>query len=142
MKIIYNYNKETSLFTEQTTLSDGNKSPLEDNVYLLPANCTEVKPTDDLLGKKIKWNGDSWEEYIEPIPEVIVIPELTLEEKTINARRQRNSLLFQTDWTQLIDVPQATMDLWTPYRQALRDITLQEGFPLAIIWPAMPDNIL
>lgn len=53
-------------------------------------------------------------------------------------RAKRNSLLVASDWTQLPDVPQATKELWTPYRQALRDIATQEGFPQSVTWPTKP----
>lgn len=54
------------------------------------------------------------------------------------ARAQRNALLAASDWTQLSDIPAATKTLWEPYRQALRDITTQEGYPFNVIWPAPP----
>lgn len=54
------------------------------------------------------------------------------------ARAKRNSLLSASDWTQLPDVPQATKDLWVAYRQALRDVTSQAGFPASIAWPTPP----
>jgi hypothetical protein len=44
-------------------------------------------------------------------------------------KSERNSRLAATDWTQLPDIPQATRDLWEPYRQALRDFPQQAGFP-------------
>ena len=53
-------------------------------------------------------------------------------------RKERDTLLAATDWTQLPDVPQDTRELWATYRQALRDITLQEGFPLDVVWPDQP----
>ena len=28
---------------------------------------------------------------------------------------------------------------WASYRQALRDITAQEGFPYSVIWPTKPE---
>lgn len=54
-------------------------------------------------------------------------------------REKRNQLLAATDWTQMPDVPQATMDKWAPYRQALRDVPQQPGFPKNITWPVAPD---
>ena len=54
------------------------------------------------------------------------------------ARSDRNSRLSETDWTQNADVPQATKDLWAPYRQALRDVPAQPGFPYDITWPVKP----
>jgi len=53
-------------------------------------------------------------------------------------RTKRDALLKDTDWTQLPDVPQETKDLWAPYRQALRDVTEQTGFPADVVWPVPP----
>lgn len=54
-------------------------------------------------------------------------------------RSQRDALLAQSDWTQLPDVPQAIKAKWATYRQALRDIPLQSGFPTAVVWPVKPE---
>ena len=54
------------------------------------------------------------------------------------ARSQRNTLLAQSDWTQLPDVPLQTKQAWAEYRQALRDITTQSGYPFDIVWPTPP----
>lgn len=53
------------------------------------------------------------------------------------ARRERNQLLDVSDWTQL---PDSTADkaVWATYRQALRDLPSQAGFPLEIVWPVPP----
>lgn len=53
-------------------------------------------------------------------------------------RQERDALLAATDWTQAVDVPQATKDKWAPYRQALRDVPQQAGFPENIQWPDKP----
>ena len=53
-------------------------------------------------------------------------------------RADRNSRLKNTDWTQNSDVPEATRSLWAPYRQALRDVPSQAGFPYEISWPVPP----
>jgi len=53
-------------------------------------------------------------------------------------REQRDYLLAQSDWTQLPDVPDATKTMWATYRQALRDITAQPGFPQDVTWPEKP----
>lgn len=60
-----------------------------------------------------------------------------LAEKTLAIRRERNEFLRNTDWTQVIDAP-VDQDSWANYRQALRDITKQEGFPWEVIWPTPP----
>ena len=51
---------------------------------------------------------------------------------------ERQSLLKDSDWSQLPDVPEATKLAWQPYRQALRDVTLQEGYPFNVVWPQPP----
>lgn len=55
-------------------------------------------------------------------------------------RAKRNSLLTSSDWTQLSDAPltQEDKSLWASYRQALRDITVQAGFPYTVTWPEAP----
>jgi hypothetical protein len=52
-------------------------------------------------------------------------------------RSDRNSLIADTDWMALSD--NAMSPQWAEYRQALRDITEQEGFPYAVIWPTKPE---
>lgn len=63
-----------------------------------------------------------------------VVPPMTAEE----ARRKRNRLLASSDWTQMPDSP-VDASVWSTYRQALRDVTLQEGFPENIVWPTKPE---
>lgn len=52
-------------------------------------------------------------------------------------RQQRNELLKGSDWTQVLDAP-VNRSEWIIYRQALRDITSQNGFPFNITWPTPP----
>jgi hypothetical protein len=51
-------------------------------------------------------------------------------------RNQRNRLLSDTDWMALSD--NTMTPEWASYRQALRDITEQTGFPYSVIWPTKP----
>lgn len=53
------------------------------------------------------------------------------------ARMQRDSLLSETDWMALSD--RTMSPEWATYRQALRDITTQAGFPEEIVWPTKPE---
>jgi hypothetical protein len=57
--------------------------------------------------------------------------------KAAEVRSERSAKLAATDWTQITD---ATADkaLWAAYRQALRDITAQSGFPNNVVWPDAP----
>ena len=52
-------------------------------------------------------------------------------------RLKRNSLLSESDWTQVDDAP-VDKAAWATYRQALRDITDQVGFPHTVEWPVKP----
>jgi len=52
-------------------------------------------------------------------------------------RTQRNKLLKESDWTQVADAP-VDKAAWATYRQALRDITEQDGFPVNVEFPAEP----
>jgi hypothetical protein len=52
-------------------------------------------------------------------------------------REERNKLLKESDWTQVLDAP-VDQQAWAVYRQSLRDITLQESFPLNIVFPIKP----
>ncbi len=53
---------------------------------------------------------------------------------------RRGMLLTSSDWTVLQDVPMpaATRALWATYRQALRDLPEQAGFPDGVVWPSPP----
>lgn len=55
-------------------------------------------------------------------------------------RRQREQLLFSSDWTQIADAPfsEEKKAAWRAYRQELRDITKQSGFPWDVVWPTRP----
>jgi hypothetical protein len=53
-------------------------------------------------------------------------------------REERNAKLAATDWTQAADVPQSVKDSYAPYRQALRDLPTQSGFPNEVVWPTQP----
>ena len=53
-------------------------------------------------------------------------------------RSTRNKRLSDCDWTQLADAPGQTRSAWVQYRQDLRNIPQQSGFPWEITWPTEP----
>jgi hypothetical protein len=53
------------------------------------------------------------------------------------ARAERDRLLAASDWTQVADAP-VDQAAWAEYRQALRDVPEQEGFPENVAWPDKP----
>ena len=61
-----------------------------------------------------------------------------LQDQAENAvRNKRNSLISDTDWMALSD--NTMTPEWVLYRQQLRDITDQEGFPHEVTWPTQPE---
>ena len=62
---------------------------------------------------------------------------LRIEDKWLEIRYLRNSLLGECDWTQLSDVSETVKTLYQTYRQSLRDITNQSD-PFNISWPVKP----
>ena len=85
-------------------------------------------PVPEGAGIGFVFDGANWVNPNKPSPE----------ELAAAIRVQRDSLLLSTDWTQASDVPQSTKDKWAPYRQALRDLPQQAGFPTTITWPEKP----
>jgi hypothetical protein len=64
--------------------------------------------------------------------------EKTLEDLSREVRAIRDGLLRNTDKLGLTDRP-AMSDEYVEYRQALRDITAQEGFPYTVSFPNIPE---
>ena len=52
-------------------------------------------------------------------------------------RDERDKKLSDSDWTQLPDTP-VDKTAWASYRQELRDISKQTGFPWEVTWPTAP----
>jgi hypothetical protein len=61
-----------------------------------------------------------------------------IDECSASVRDERNKKLFESDWTQGKDIPDSISIPWATYRQALRDITNQSGFPSTVVWPVQP----
>jgi hypothetical protein len=58
-------------------------------------------------------------------------------EQAKSVRTSRSEKLKDSDWTQVADAP-VDQAAWAVYRQALRDVTQQSGFPWTIDWPTIP----
>lgn len=65
-----------------------------------------------------------------------------VEAAKVTAYRKRANLLNSSDWTQVVDSPLSSevKQAWAIYRQELRDITKQIGFPAEIEWPVAPSR--
>ena len=72
---------------------------------------------------------------------VIAVEEvITCDELASDIRRKRDDLLRDTDWTQLLDCKLGNDKImsYAEYRQLLRDIPQQKGFPDDVEWPVKP----
>ena len=54
-------------------------------------------------------------------------------------RVDRTLRLQASDWTQGKDIADEVSTAWATYRQALRDVPSQEGFPWGVTWPEQPE---
>lgn len=117
---------------------DRNTELLSADGYL-PVVVIEEPTAEKPIVKYREVNGQI-EQYAEAAP-VPSVPEPTEEQQKMQIRAQRNLLLTQCDWTQLPDAPLTTeqKQAWAEYRQALRDIPEQAGFPENVAWPLVPE---
>lgn len=104
--------------------------------FLIPPNATAVPPPEPVAGKERVWTGSEW------VTENALPPETTgTPESVNNARERRNVLLLLSDFTQLPDAPDwVDVQAWRKYRQQLRDVPQQGGFPVHINWPVAPNR--
>lgn len=117
----------------------GTKNGQDYGFYLVPfEGAVEVEDAvwEELIaqcagGKIIQPNTENFPIAVERIE--------SEEELAGSARVRRNSLLVQSDWTQLqdADLTENERQQWQTYRQALRDIPQQPGFPKQIAWPIL-----
>lgn len=68
---------------------------------------------------------------------VFTVEQIPDAEKAGQVRAERNAKLAASDWTQVADAP-VDKAAWATYRQALRDISTQTGFPWEVTWPTEP----
>lgn len=72
-----------------------------------------------------------------PPKKVIPTPIFDAVKAAKEARLKRDGLLRASDWSQMPDAP-VDKSVWATYRQALRDVPQQAGFPENITWPEAP----
>lgn len=72
--------------------------------------------------------------------EVVAIPTPTTEQKAAAIRAKRDALLAETDLIiiRCAEAGEPVPEEWKAYRQALRDVPEQAGFPDAVSWPEKP----
>ncbi len=108
--------------------------PLNPTEWLIPAGCVIEAPHDAPDGSLVKWDGSQWVNEVIPVEPEPEEPEPTPQDVLV--RSERDSLLAATDWTANSDVTMS--DEMRTYRQALRDVPAQAGFPDNVNWPERP----
>ena len=73
------------------------------------------------------WDGSQW----------VQLPP-NIDALATQARAERDIRLTASDWTMISDAP-VDQSAWATYRQALRDVPAQAGFPENIVWPTRPE---
>lgn len=78
--------------------------------------------------------GGQWRELKVEVTE-------TITEIEARVRMQRDAILAACDWivVKAYETGDPVPSTWTVYRQALRDITMQTGFPNEVVWPTKPE---
>lgn len=92
---------------------------------------TLTMPHSDGLEERINANIKDWLQHG-------IDAEYTEQSQCV--RDARNALLIEQDWTQLQDAPltEQSRAEFREYRQALRDIPQQKGFPFDVVFPVTP----
>jgi hypothetical protein len=99
-----------------------------------------VEPTQRVVpGKPIK-QGDRWVQSWDVLPMDENEAESYTHAILTSVRQERDQRLAETDWVVIksLERSQPISPEWVAYRQALRDLPSQSGFPNAVIWPDKP----
>lgn len=157
---IHHYHPETG---ELIGSSAARPDPLVPGGWLIPAHATTQAPPEAGQGQAAIWQGEAWtltedhrgcRGWLDGQPATITelgplpggwsdtAPEPTPVELAAVARAERDARLAACDWTQLPDAPldNAQRAAWAEYRQGLRDVPRQAGFPGAVEWPHAPGD--
>lgn len=160
-KTAYLFNEKTKEFLYPTEVHE---CPVIKGNFYLPETATWIAPPEKkektvYLFLETNWQetpdlrGDIWYykdsglpfeiTTIGTPPEVLVKdipPSIVAEQEKQKILATRGQLLSASDWTQMPDSPftKAKKEAWAVYRQALRDVTSQSGFPTSITWPVAP----
>lgn len=119
IRYTYKDKKYTSLYTLRQAIWDNDHTifgGLTDELK------TRFNITEEEYDPRDEWTEDQWDDMV---------------------RRKRDSLISGTDYYILPDYPSTPdgIEAVKQYRQDLRDITLQSGFPRNVQWPSLP-NVL
>lgn len=119
IRYTYKDKKYTSLYTLRRAIWDNDHTIFGDLTNELK---TRFNITEEEYNPEDEWTEDQWADMV---------------------RRKRDSLISGTDYYILPDYPSTPdgIEAVKQYRQDLRDITLQSGFPRNVQWPSLPSAL-
>jgi hypothetical protein len=109
--------------------------PMDETNWLVPAGCVTIKPPQIGNEELIRWVGSGW--VVEKLPQPEDADAENEVEPSVLVRAERDIRLNQSDWAMISDAPTDKV-AWSTYRQALRDVPTQTGFPSSVTWPTKP----
>jgi hypothetical protein len=131
---IYNQNSGQILRIVQTTniqeqLQDGESyidGAIDDSAYYIENESPIAIPPKPSQYSVFDFTTKQW------------VKDQTMAVSDVSSKRQR--LLYASDWTQLSNGPLTTAQqaAWATYRQELRNIPQQSGYPFNVVWPVAP----
>lgn len=138
---IYHYHPNSGSYLGH---SIADQSPLEENIYLIPAYATLLPPLAVGEGEQNRFDGTAWQ--VVPIPAPPPPTEQTLVEIALHKRtellmRAAHVMAPLQDALDLGTATEAEIDLlkqWKAYRVALNRVVEQSNYPHEIVWPEMP----
>lgn len=119
IRYTYKDKKYTSMYTLRRAIWDNDHTIFGDLTEELK---TRFNITEEEYNPEDEWSDDQWADIV---------------------RRKRDSLISGTDYYILPDYPSTPdgIEAVKQYRQDLRDITLQSGFPRNVQWPSLPSAL-
>ena len=102
--------------------------------------CTIMAPDDEYLKdlQAVRQPDGTWKETWVRLETTEEYKTAATVRKTQQVLMERQAQLNYSDWTQMPDVVLANKTEWATYRQLLRDVTAQPGFPWSVTWPTRP----
>jgi hypothetical protein len=129
MNTIYMFDSDGVCFLTHTTSNTGRAAELSERngaaSYVVSSDVIDISRARLINGELVS-----------------VEPTVPLEIQAVIVRDRRNALLTASDWTDTLSAKtrlgDALYNAWQDYRQILRDIPQQAGFPTNVAWPEPP----
>lgn len=120
-------------------LSDKDLAPFGIGVVHLKSPNTTGRPGVSAVEVDPEFIGGHWVQQWKLVAISTEVTSALLVDAVQQAKKQRNQLLADSDWTVAIDSPLTRTELrkWIGYRQALRAVPQQSNFPANIVWPTV-----